>query len=213
MKKQMISQEELLDLIEKINCIKNSGDLSDKNIKKQYDFFTAKLLKSLDYLIQARLCKYKKFANYDDLYQDAKMAVMMAISSFKPNKGNVFWWIDMYLKTQISREASRHSVITIPLKKLKDMIPMSVPFPKKRDDDFCSVDFFIENIERAEVLNNILACFPELSRRVLELSIIYEMPDSCICKELNISKGKLRKIINDDREVFNKKIDEYKTCQ
>jgi RNA polymerase sigma factor (sigma-70 family) len=73
-----------------------------------------------EYLIIRRARKYQKFSNYEDLLQEGRLALLMAIKSYDPNQGELAMWADYYIKTRLSRKANQHSVIQVPIKHFAD---------------------------------------------------------------------------------------------
>ena len=126
------------DLKEKMERIKKLTEKADK-IKKlkeranEIKELKEKIKEFKDYqnycaekfsgMVLSRASKYRKFSNYSDLVQDGFEALMMALETYNPKKGNFSWWADKYIKTRLSRSANAHSTIKIPLKKAKDMQP------------------------------------------------------------------------------------------
>lgn len=77
-----------------------NGALADK--------LESKLVGDLDYLIYSVIFKYKRFNNYDDLYQEGAIGLLKAIRKFNTDNSFHFcryslWWI----KARISRSIKK----------------------------------------------------------------------------------------------------------
>jgi RNA polymerase sigma factor (sigma-70 family) len=177
-----------------------------KKVKAEYQRLLALCADRLDYLIESRTRKYRGFSNYDDLRQDGRVALMLALNSFDPEKGNFFWWANQYIKTKISREANRHSTFKIPIKHTKEMQPYKVsqmPLIVDKGPDA------LTSAEDSEVKNRVTSALnrlPNDQRRVVQM--YYEMdgfrPHSIgrICEEMNISRINCIKLLTEAKEFL-----------
>jgi len=84
--------------------------------KRTRDRLTNELITLLNPLIIRTTIKYKKYNNFLDLQQDARLAVLMALKSFKP--GFCFlYWAKKYITTNVSRAVIRNDLVITPFKK------------------------------------------------------------------------------------------------
>ena len=187
-------------------------------VKRELDQIQELCTKELDYLVEARTRRYRSFANYDDLYQDGRLALYMALQSYEPEKGDFYWWANKYIKTKISREANRHSTIKIPLKHTKYMLPHKVSQMPIIIDSEPSA---LEHITKAEVGQNVreaISKLPNDQRKVIELH--YEI--GCkqntntgsimkICSSLKISRANCVKLLEDARNNIKELLTETGT--
>lgn len=123
----MLSHSEINSIAVRLYSLKLSKEqflsLQDRYLLQQEE---ASLLNELKFLISRRLFKYSKFDNASDLEQDAYVALLDALKTFKPERGNFVSWLDYYVKTKVSRQANKHSVLNIPMKKVKDGKPIKL---------------------------------------------------------------------------------------
>lgn len=84
------------------------------------------ILESLKCLVYIRSSKYKKYSNAEDLEQEGFEGLVMALKTYKPNTSSFTWWADKYISTRITRAANAHSVIRVPMAKIKDLKPIKV---------------------------------------------------------------------------------------
>lgn len=178
----------------------------------ELEVITQEVVKELDYLVEARTRRYRRFSNYDDLCQDGRLALYLALQSYEPEKGDFYWWANQYIKTKVSREANRHSTIKIPLKHTKQVIPYKVSqLPIIVDND---PDAF-ENIQKEEVDSMIkiaVSKLPDDQRKVIELH--YEMTGNKreshsigkICDKLNITQLNCKKLLNEARKTLKQEL-------
>jgi RNA polymerase sigma factor (sigma-70 family) len=163
-------------------------------------------IEKLDYLVDARTRRYRSFANYEDLRQDARMALYLALHSYEPEKGDFFWWANKYMKTKVSREANRHSTIKIPLKHTKTMQPYKVSqLPLMIDENPSALDT-ISTGEKSNMIRYAVSKLPEEQRRVIELH--YEMVNDKrnfnsidkICGQMKITRVACLKLLNEAKK-------------
>lgn len=201
--------DKLVDLRKK--CVKSRS----KKLRREFDEMQEVCAKRLDYLVEARTRKYKGFSNYDDLKQDGRLALYLALQSYEPDKGDFFWWANKYIKTKISREANRHSTIKIPLKHTKYITPYKVSqLPVIVDNGPDAFDS-INKDESSFLVRNAVSRLPDNQRRVIELH--YEMNTGNrretfsigkICDRLNISRGSCVKLLNEAKKTLKQELSE-----
>jgi RNA polymerase sigma factor (sigma-70 family) len=169
--------------------------------------------KELDYLVEARTRKYKGFSNYDDLRQDGRLALYLALQSYEPEKGDFYWWANKYIKTKISREANRHSTIKIPLKHTKYITPYKVSqLPVIVDKEPNA----LESMAKGEIdtlIRDAVSKLPDDQRKVIELH--YEMSDGNrrdshsigkICDRLHITRVNCQKLLNEAKKTLKQEL-------
>jgi len=99
---------------ETINKLAN--EIITTSNKRTRDRLTNELIDLLNPLIIRTTIKYKKYPNFQDLQQDARLAVLMALKSFKP--GFCFlYWAKKYIETNVSRAVIRNDLVVTPFKK------------------------------------------------------------------------------------------------
>jgi len=172
-------------------------DLSYKNafIKKQNE-----CLQTFDYMVKNRVKRYLSYPNYEDLYQDGKLALYCAMETYQLGIGSFFWWANHYIATNVSRRANKYCTVKISMKKSKDIHPKRVSQLPVIIDSFDVLQKICEN-ESSEHIKKALEKLPNIQRRVIELR--YELYPSTnrppsindACKELDISQMKHQKIL------------------
>jgi RNA polymerase sigma factor (sigma-70 family) len=202
------------ELLERLVSLRDKAK-KNKKLKTELKQAESDCLQTFDYLVDLRTRRYKGFSNYDDLRQDGRIALCRALQTYKPEKGDFFWWCNKYIKTKISREANRHSTIKIPLKHAQKEQPYKVTqLPVIIDEDLNA----LENITRDEVValvRNAVEKLPEEQRKVITLH--YELSGSInnrrdlfsignICKQLNISRMSCIKLLSEAKKSLRKEL-------
>lgn len=212
--KKETKAEKISDLLTKLVMLRRKCAKSKRSVKlrKEFELVQSQCAKELDYLVEARTRRYKSFSNYDDLRQDGRLALYLALQSYEPEKGDFYWWANKYIKTKISREANRHSTIKIPLKHTKYVTPYKVSqLPIIVDKEPTA----LESITRQEVgslIRTAVNKLPDDQRKVIELH--YEMsagqPDSNsigkICDHMNITRVNCMKLLNEAKKTLKQEL-------
>jgi len=192
-------------------CLKSKSD----NLKKELDIIQSECVKELEYLVEARTRRYKGFANYEDLRQDGRIALYRALQTYKPEKGDFFWWSNKYIKTKISREANRHSTIKIPLKHAKQVQPYKVSQLPIIIDAGPSALEHIAKDEAVTLIRSAVEKLPEDQRKVITLH--YELSGGSdnrrdlysigkICDRLNISRMSCVKLLTEAKKTLKREL-------
>jgi len=179
----------------------------------EYKVLEKRCAEVFDYLVDSRTKRYKNFSNYEDLKQDARIALLSALKTYDFKKGSFYWWATYYIKTKVSREANCHSTVKIPLKKARDLTPHKVlQFPVVIDrsptpDQAFELDEFKQNIK------NQINSLPLEKRKVIELYYGFNgfpaRSMSKVCKELKISMAACSKLLEDAKENLKELILEH----
>lgn len=189
------------EIIKKFCELRNkSFDRKNSKYKSEYLRYKELCLQEYDYLIKKRVQKYKQFSNYEDLYQEGRIALLAALNSYSYEKGDFNWWANKYIKTKLSREANKHSTIKIPIKKTATMQPHKVShIPVMVDIAPSALDEIIQKEIKDEVIEA-LNRLSEKHRTIIELSGIKSHSITQISKELNITKKDCVKLLNEAKE-------------
>lgn len=211
--KKETKAERIEDLLTRlVNLRRKCAKSRSVKAHRELEAITQKAAKELDYLVEARTRKYRRFSNYDDLCQDGRLALYLALQSYEPEKGDFYWWANQYIKTKVSREANRHSTIKIPLKHTKHVTPYKVSqLPVIVDNDPDA----LENIQKEEADSRIrtaVSKLPDDQRKVIELH--YEMTGNKreshsigkICDKLNITRLNCTKLLNEARNTLKQEL-------
>ena len=162
--------ERVKNLLERLVCLRRKcATTKSAKLQKELEEVQQLCIQELEYLIIARTRKYKKFANYDDLQQDGRLALHLAMRSYEPEKGDFYWWADKYIKTKISREANRHSTIKIPLKHTKFVTPYKVSqLPVIVDNEPIALESLSQH-ESFSIIREAIEKLPDDQKKVIKL--------------------------------------------
>jgi RNA polymerase sigma factor (sigma-70 family) len=204
---------EINDIVFQLVTIRREYEkIKSSKLKNELKKIQGLCIEKLEYLVDARTRRYRNFANYEDLRQDARIALYSALHSYNPEKGDFFWWANKYMKTKVSREANRHSTIKIPLKHARNIQPYKVSqIPIMIDDNPSASDNF-STCENSIIIKNAVLKLPEEQRRVIELH--YEMTnDRCnlnsidkICGQLKITRVICLKLLNEAKRKLKQEL-------
>lgn len=144
------------------------------------------------YLVLMKTSRYKNFNNYEDLNQEGLEALVMAMNSYKPERGNWFWWAHKYLDTRIARCANRHTTIRFPLKYAKNTTPHREAVLPLLIDNYSSPYDAFEYNETIAVVQKSFDKLSDSQQQVIKLlfGMNGEDPQSIsrVCKKLKISR-------------------------
>jgi RNA polymerase sigma factor (sigma-70 family) len=214
----VIKQNKITDLLNNMVLLRKKCSKSkNSSLQKELEDIQSECTKELEYLIDARTRRYKGFANYDDLRQDGRMALYRALQTYKPEKGDFFWWANKYIKTKISREANRHSTIKVPLKKAKVEQPYKMAqLPIMIDEEINALEHIAKD-EAVNLVRNAVEKLPEDQRKVISLH--YELSGGSdnrrdlysigkICDSLNISRMNCIKLLTEAKKTLKRELTE-----
>lgn len=200
--KEMEENAELLN--ELIELRKNRSVSKIDEIK--YNRCFQKALNKFSYIVTRHSNRYKKYSNYEDLYQEGLMALMVALNKFDPNRSkNFFRLANWYTKTKIRRLANKYNVISVPMKGAKENALNRVDdFPIVKD---CSFDPS-EVMEKEQIVRNIkeaLKCLSDIQKFIIcsyygidQDGKDYEsLSINTIAKQMNMSRVNVEKILNE----------------
>ncbi len=204
--KNSISRKEASSLISDFVKARNKYKKSN-NIHLQIEYRRLQSLcaSKFDFLVEHRTKKYRNFSNYEDLKQEGRLALLMALASYNPRKGNFFYWANQYIKTKISREANRHSTIKIPIKQARKTTPWKVSKIPSIIDLSSSALVSAEDSQLKDCISEAVEKLPLEQRKIIQ--IYYELDGSRasgsitkVCKSLKISRINCIKLLTEARE-------------
>lgn len=166
-------------------------------------------------LINGVTSKYKKFSNYDDLKQDAYEALISAMKTYKPNKGDFIWWASKYIKTIVSRRANKHSTIKIPLNKTKLIIPyktstMPIIIDNKNPDSLYEAEEEIQLLKKSlktlssneqKIMSMYFDVLSNSTKTIAEISKIMKIPRSAVNSTVESASEKIKNSIKEEIEI------------
>ena len=164
-----------------------------------------------DFLVDLKTRKYRSFSNYEDLRQDGRVALLLAMDTYDKDKGDFIWWANQYIKTKVCREANRHSTIKIPMKHARNVQPYKVsqlPIIIDGEPDALS------NMEGGEVRDRVQMAVDKLpTKQARIIKLYYEFnglrPHSInkICDEMQISRVSCIKLLNEAKENLKQELE------
>lgn len=163
--------------------------------------------KKFDYLVTSKLYKYRAFANYEDLKQDGRMALILALRNFDPKKGSFFWWANRYITTKIKRQANGHSTIKFPIREAREVQPYKVSqLPIMVDSNPDALEA-MESNEIKEKVHQAISRLPADQRKILELNGIKSYSISRIAKELKIARPDCTRLLNEAKKNLKQSLE------
>jgi len=209
-----VSDEEAEKLLQEFvtlrdRCVKSKS----KSLRLKYDRCKQTCAEKFDYIVKNKVRKYRNFSNYDDLLQDGRLALMLALDSYKLNQGSWFWWANQYVKTKVSREANRHSTIKIPIKQTKNILPYKLSQMPVIADTSASALESIEVVENTRLVHGAISKLSPIQRRVIEMYFeigfkgVEKSSISKICEELDISRKDCVKILSQAKRSLKENLE------
>lgn len=192
----MISEKEAQNLISNLKNLKEKSK-KDPSLNKKLREHENICISKLKYLITMKLGKYKNFNNYEDLYQEGCEALLKAIKTYDPAKGNIFWWCHKYIDTRISRSANLHTAIRYPLKVAKEQVPhKEYTMPNLIEERNCPHQQ-LETMEYRQMIEASMNCLSDKQRKIVTMAfgIDGDKPSSTnkIAKQTKISRSAVLK--------------------
>jgi RNA polymerase sigma factor (sigma-70 family) len=206
--------KEINDFLEELTVLRDECKLSkSKKLQIKYEKLKQKCVQRLDFLVDNRTRKYKSFSNYDDLRQEGRLALSMALDTYYPSKGDFFWWANKYIKTRVSREANRHSTIKIPIAHAKFVQPYKMPqLPTIVDSDPDALQSMLMG-QVKDMVQEAVCGLPQDQRSVIQMH--FELigrsgPSSIgkICEAMNISRVTCIKLLNEAKKSLRHQLKE-----
>lgn len=210
----MIDNDEIDQLaIKYIKLKENAKNGSEKNIK-DFKKFQNECIKKLTPLVTKKTSKYKKFSNYKDLEQDGFEALLMALNTYKPEKGSFGFWASQYIKTRVSRSANAHSTIKIPIKKAKLLKPYkTTSIPIMFDGKPTPIESFQTN-ENSFILKEAVNKLPTDQRKVIKMTYGLNgvQPNTAIniMEYLSISRQEYNKLLTKAKKNLKRDLRDLK---
>lgn len=207
-----------LDIIAKeLVLLRNQAlNSNNKELIAKYEKFQRECIDKFKCLVLNRVRKYRQFPNYEDLEQDGLEALILALRTYKWERGSFTWWADKYISTRVSRAANTHSTIRFPLKKARELKPFKVAeLPILIDGKIGAIDS-IEYVECIDKIRSIIDELPELHKKVVCLAYGFKTIDNeingnsetidNILKILDITKSKYLKVLREAKNKIREKL-------
>ena len=216
--------EKVEKIIDQFLLLKKNSIKSPAN-KQEFEKFQNFCMQELNFLVQKRVAKYKKFSNYQDLQQDGYEALLYALRTFKREKGCFSWWADKYISTRVSRAANTHSTIRFPLKVTKESKPhkISIDSALINGDEQSQLLFMQEThpssallLEKAEenaivgiLIDKIDQPYQDLLKLTYGFGNQTSLPVSKIIKQFQVSRSQYLRLLEEAKIKFKNLLDDY----
>lgn len=207
----MLTEQEAHDLMSKLIDLRTQfSETADPKISAQLKRHEKVCIEKFRYLVTMKTGRYKTFSNYEDLNQEGFEALIKAMKTFKPNKGNFFAWAHNYIGTRISRSANLHTTIRFPLKVAKANTPHKESvIPIQIEEHHCP-DKELEESQTTYAVREAISLLSKEQKEIVSLAYGFDgdkpMSINKICKKLNISRLSCIKTINSALSTMKEKI-------
>src|SRR5271166_2147298 len=207
----MLTDQEAHDLMIKFIDLRTKfAETKDPKIEAQLKQHEQVCIEKFKYLVTMKTGRYKSFSNYEDLNQEGFEALIKAMKTFKPNKGNFFAWAHNYIGTRISRSANLHTTIRFPLKVAKANTPHKESvMPVQIEERYCP-DKELEESQSVRAIQDALSILTKEQKEIVGLAYGFDgdkpMSINKICKKLSISRLSCIKTINSALSVMKDNI-------
>jgi RNA polymerase sigma factor (sigma-70 family) len=185
----------------------------NKNTESQFNSFKNYVANFLSPLITSRIYKYKNFNNYADLQQEGFEAILLALKTYQPKRGDFIWWAKKYINTKVSRAANSHSTIKIPIKKAKNNPPIKEnQFPFLLD--FADPEDYMNKKELSKAVIDAIDSLLEEEKRVILMVYEFKKYNSFtvtdVSKELKITRHECMGLLNRAKKKLRSKLSIFK---
>jgi RNA polymerase sigma factor (sigma-70 family) len=207
----MLTEQEANELMNKwIDLRDQLKESQDPKLVQEFAKHEKLCVEKFRYLVTMKTGRYKAFSNYEDLNQEGHEALIKAMKTFKPNKGNFFAWAHNYIGTRISRSANLHTTIRFPLKVAKANTPHKESvMPLLIEERYCP-DRELEESQVTQAVRNALAVLSNDQKEIINLAFGFDgdkpMSINKICKKLGVSRLSCLKTINSALSIMKENI-------
>lgn len=207
----MLTEQEAHDLMIKLlDLRKQFAETGDSKVEATLKSHETVCIEKFRYLVTMKTGRYKAFSNYEDLNQEGFEALIKAMKTFKPNKGNFFAWAHNYIGTRISRSANLHTTIRFPLKVAKAQTPHKESvMPVQIEERYCP-DKELEESQTTHAVHDALSVLTKEQKEIISLAYGFDgdkpMSINKICKKLSISRLSCIKTINSSLSMMKEHI-------
>ena len=207
----MLTEQQSQDLMNELIDLRTKfAETKDPKIGAQLKQHEQVCIEQFKYLVTMKTGRYKSFSNYEDLNQEGFEALIKAMKTFKPNKGNFFAWAHNYIGTRISRSANLHTTIRYPLKVAKAQAPHKESvMPVQIEERFCP-DKELEETQTTHAVQDAMTSLTNEQKEIISLAYGFDgdkpLSINKICKKLNVSRLSCIKTINSALSVMKENI-------
>jgi RNA polymerase sigma factor (sigma-70 family) len=198
----MLTQEEAKELMDKLLALR-AEDPNSKAYKRQERL----CMEKFSYIVNMKTAPYKSYSNYEDLGQEGLVALSRGLTTYTSERGSsmkngatsIFWWLNHYVGTKVSRRASLHTTIRFPLSKAKALEPRRESVSVNLSNEFDRPDHLADRNDLARKIRDSVLGLPEVQRDLVSeyfgLSGDSKTVDQ-ICAERGMSRGLVLRQIN-----------------
>lgn len=191
---------ELIYLRDKKNETKSKID------ELNYNNCFIKAINRFKYIVEIHTNKYKKYSNYEDLFQESLIGLTIALNNFNPQRSKNFFKIaNWYVKTRVKRAANKYNIINVPMNIAKTTAMHRTSELPTVVDTTCSA---CDLLEKDQIIENIQIAINSLNDIQKSVVCLYYGIDqhgtntkknsiSSIAKQMNTSRANIEKILND----------------
>jgi len=213
--------KQVYELLTKLVALRSKNDKAKGaallKAKKEYEEYFNFLVGRFGYIAEIHTRRYIKFSNYQDLLQEGYLGLVMALDKFDMTRSNNFFRIaNWYVKTRVKRAANKFDVINVPMAIGKTAPLCRVEVPIIADATMNAQDM-MENLQQSEVMKNTIMSLPLEHKKVVcyfygfdfidnEIQMVEKKTIADIARELNISRPKIKKIIENTNKKFDSAI-------
>lgn len=205
------NQEEIDEYAKELIRLRDKSEKSkNPTLKQKYLEYQNFCMEKFRYLVAMRVSKYRKFSNYKDLEQDGFEALVLALRTYKPDKGSFTWWADKYISTRVSRAANAHSTIRFPLKKAREMKPFKTAAIPVLVDTQPDAFESMQSSETSDYVLNAIKELPEEHQKLINLIYGFQgMKPHTIgnaLKALSITRPQCLRILEEAKTQLKEKL-------
>ena len=109
-------EENMALLVRLIDSKKIFDGIKTKKNELHYNKCFNDAINKFSYIVEKHTNRYKKYSNYEDLFQEGLFGLTMALNKYDPNRSkNFFKFANWYIKTRVKRAANKFDTINIPM--------------------------------------------------------------------------------------------------
>ncbi len=109
-------EENMVLLINLIESKKQFNETKSRKSELYYNKCFNDAINKFSYIVEKHTNRYKKYSNYEDLFQEGLFGLTMALNKYDPNRSkNFFKFANWYIKTRVIRAANKFNTINIPM--------------------------------------------------------------------------------------------------
>lgn len=207
-----LTEEQAKEIVAEYKLLQKQYEEKKDSVSKiKFEKYQNYCVSQFNNLVLSKTYRYKQFANYNDLMQEANLALLMAINTYDVStNASFFYWAGCYMKTRVARSANTHTAIRYPLRIARDeiphkenVIPLLVEEIQRPDRQLekCEINFLMEN-----GINKLNDDQKEIISLAYGLEDDVPMSVTKICKRKDITRAKCLKIMKSAMHTLKKSV-------